>query len=153
MERELNEDRQNLLGNQPTYLVQLVAEAVAEPAKTVRLQRTHAARAALIGATANLVGRKTAAGTVRANLFELSRDGQSMELAPGGFAGRGIRSVGKFEAGDRTFDLAMVEQSQFIRSVKEELAWRRYARRRSMLAQPDRRNLGADRPAHSAAAH
>jgi hypothetical protein len=121
VERDLNEDRQNLLGNQLTCLIQLVAEAVAEGDKTLRLQRTNAARAALIAATANLVGRRTAAGTVRANLFELSEDRQSMVLAPGGFAGRGIRSVRKFVAGDPTFEATMVEQSRFVRSVKDEL--------------------------------
>lgn len=121
VERELNEDRQNLLGNQLTYLIQVVAEAVAVPDRALRLQRTSAARAALIAATANLVGRKTAAGTVRANLFEWSDDSHSvMVLAPGGFAGRGIRSDRTFQRGDRTFDLAMVEQSRFVKSVKDD---------------------------------
>jgi hypothetical protein len=119
--RELNEDRQNLLGNQLTYLIQVVAEAVAEPDRASRLQRTSAARAALIAATANLVGRKTAAGTVRANLFEWSDNAHSkMVLAPGGFAGRGIRSSRIFEKGDRTFDLAMSEASRFVPSVKDD---------------------------------
>lgn len=121
VERALNADRQNLLGNQLTYLIQMVAEAVAVSDRTARLQRTSAARAALIAATANLVGRKTAAGTVRANLFEWSDDSRSqMVLAPSGFAGRGIRSDRTFQAGDRTFDLAMTEQSRFVRSVKDD---------------------------------
>jgi hypothetical protein len=102
-------------------LIQMVAEAVAVPDRTLRLQRTNAARAALIAATANLVGRSTAAGTVRANLFEWSDDSHSMMvLAPGGFAGKGIRSDRTFQPGDRTFDLAMVEQSRFVRSVKDD---------------------------------
>jgi hypothetical protein len=119
--QKFREDQQNLLGNQLTNLIQLVAEAAAEPDLTLRLQRTHAARAALIAAAANLVGRATAAGTVRANLFQWSADRRSMVLAPGGFAGRRVRSNRVFRDGDRTFALTMVEQSRFVRSVKDEL--------------------------------
>jgi hypothetical protein len=118
---EFREDRQNLLGNQLTNLIQLVAEAIAQPDPMQRLQVIGSARGALIGAAANLVGRKTAAGTVRANLFELQPDGRSMVLGAGGFSGRGVRSDRVFLPGDRTFDLTVVEQSRFVRSVKDEL--------------------------------
>lgn len=73
----------------------------------------------MISAAANLVG-ESAAGT-RANLFRLSDDGKEMRLAPGGFAGRGTRSSRVFSAGDKTFDLALVEQGRFVHSAKDEL--------------------------------
>jgi len=119
--QQFREDRQNLLGNQLTNLIQLVAEAIAQTDPIQRIQLTSAARGALINATASLVGRQASAGKVRANLFEWSPDRRSMVLAAGGFSGRGVRSDRRFGPGDRTYELTMVEQSRFVRSVKDEL--------------------------------
>lgn len=111
----------NLLENQLTNLIQLVAEAIAEQEPGQRASLISGARAALIQATPNLVGRNSAANTTRANLFVTSPDGTEMRRAPGGFAGRGRRSIRVFSAGDRTFELIRVEQSRFVQSCKDEL--------------------------------
>lgn len=111
------EETQNLLGNELHTLVQLTAEAVATEDRGARREAARAARVALVHAAAHLVGTM---GT-RANLFRLSADGRTMTLDPGHFAGRGIRSTRVFAAGQKTFDLAMVEQGRLVKSVKDEL--------------------------------
>lgn len=110
-------ETQNLVGNELHSLVQITAEAVATEDHTDRCAAARAARAALTSAAAHLVGT---VGT-RANLFHMSSDRKKMSLAPGGFAGRGTRSSREFSAGDKTFDLAIVEQGRFVESAKDEL--------------------------------
>ncbi|NOR03723.1 hypothetical protein HGK72_27110 [Mycolicibacterium fortuitum] len=110
-------ETQHLVGNELHSLIQITAEAVATENRAERHGAARGARAALMSAAAHLVG---AVGT-RANLFELSSDGQQMTLAPGGFAGRGTRSRRTFTAGHKTFDLTKAEQGRFVRSAKDEL--------------------------------
>ncbi len=110
-------DTQNLLGNELHALVQVTAEAVATENRADRCAAAAAARHGLVSAAAHLVGKK---GT-RANLFRSSSDGKSMALEPGRFAGRGVRSSRVFTVGDKTFDLAIVEQGRFVTSAKGEL--------------------------------
>jgi hypothetical protein len=119
--QRLREDHHNLLGNQLTSLIQLVAEAGAVADRTTRLQQTAAARISLVHAAANLVGRATAANTVRANLFEMSPDRRKMTPVPQGCAGRPLRTNRTFRANtnDRTFDLTIAEQHRFVRDCTD----------------------------------
>lgn len=110
-------DTEHLLGNELHSLIQVTAEAVATENRVERCAAAAAARYGLVSAAAHLVGTR---GT-RANLFRRSADKKSMALEPGKFAGRGLRSTRVFQEGDKTFDLAVVEQVRFVTSARDEL--------------------------------
>lgn len=107
--------RYQILDEELSPLLQLLAETMATADPTVRKSLAEGLRRSVVSAAASLVGENVTMGT-RANLFRLRDDGSEriMKLEPACFSGRGDKSRRVFSGGDETMRETLLNRYRFV---------------------------------------